>query len=55
MKDFLPYKSYRLVDTPWMLGSEVAGRRLSGCAGRTSRYELELRASSRRCSAGGVT
>jgi hypothetical protein len=45
MKDFLPYKSYRLLDTQWIIGgtSGPALTRLRGA--EEQEYELELRAS----------
>jgi hypothetical protein len=45
MKDFLPYKGYRLLDTQWVLGSNSgpAITRLRGV--EDQEYELELRAS----------
>jgi hypothetical protein len=45
MKDFLPYKNYRLLDTQWIIGgsSAVAVTRLRGVDDQE--YELELRAS----------
>jgi hypothetical protein len=45
MKDFLPYKSYRLLDTQWIIGgtSGPAVTRLRGA--EEQEYELELRAS----------
>ena len=47
MKDFLPYKSYRLMDTQWVLGSNSGANpaiiRLRGW--EDQEYELELRAS----------
>ena len=44
MKDFLPYKGYRLLDTQWVLGSNSgpAITRLRGA--EDQEYELELRA-----------
>jgi hypothetical protein len=45
MKDFLPYKNYRLLDTQWILGP-VSGTTLSRLRGVDDQeYELELRAS----------
>src|SRR5262245_63509406 len=44
MKDFLPYKSYRLLDAQWILGSERASSRLRGAD--RSEYQLTLRVSS---------
>ena len=41
MKDFLPYKSYRLLDAQWILGSERAATRLRGP--EDQEYELTLR------------
>jgi len=41
MKDFLPYKSYRLLDAQWILGSERASTRLRGP--EDQEYELTLR------------
>ena len=44
MKDFLPYKNYRLLDTQWIIGgSAPALTRLRGMDDQE--YELELRAS----------
>ena len=48
MKDFLPYKSYRLLDTQWIISGNAAGNaaavtRLRGVDDQE--YELELRAS----------
>jgi hypothetical protein len=43
MKDFLPYKSYRLLDAQWILGSERATTRLRGVD--EQEYQLTLRAS----------
>ena len=45
MKDFLPYKAYRLLDTQWIIGasSGAAVTRLRGVD--EQEYELELRAS----------
>ena len=43
MRDFLPYKSYRLLDTQWILGSERATTRLRGVD--EQEYQLTLRAS----------
>jgi hypothetical protein len=45
MKDFLPYKNYRLLDTQWIIGgtSGPALTRLRGA--EEQEYELELRAS----------
>ena len=43
MRDFLPYKSYRLLDTQWILGSTQALTRLRGVDDQE--YELELRTS----------
>src|SRR5688572_910962 len=34
LKDFLPYKSYRLLDTQWTLGSGRMANRLRGPDGR---------------------
>lgn len=45
MKDFLPYKAYRLVDTQWVLGS-TSGPALIRLRGwEDQEFELELRAS----------
>jgi len=41
MKDFLPYKSYRLLDAQWILGSERATTRLRGADEQD--YQLTLR------------
>ena len=41
MKDFLPYKSYRLLDAAWILGSQQATLRLHGPDAQE--YELNLR------------
>ena len=43
MKDFLPYKSYRLLDAQWILGSEHASTRLRGVD--EQEYQLTLRVS----------
>src|SRR5882724_8462107 len=40
MKDFLPYKGYRLLDAEWILGSRRATTRLRGPDGQD--YELTL-------------
>ena len=40
MKDFLPYKGYRLLDAEWILGSRGATTRLRGADGQD--YELRL-------------
>jgi hypothetical protein len=40
LKDFLPYKSYRLLDTQWTIGSGRMTGRLRGSDGRE--YDLEL-------------
>jgi len=42
MKDFLPYKGYRLLDVQWILGSERAATRLRGVD--EQEYHLSLRA-----------
>jgi len=42
MKDFLPYRSYRLLDAQWILGSERASTRLRGVD--EQEYQLTLRA-----------
>jgi hypothetical protein len=41
MKDFLPYKSYRLLDAQWILGSTHASTRLRGVD--EQEYQLTLR------------
>jgi hypothetical protein len=41
MKDFLPYKSYRLLDAQWILGSQRTVSRLRGA--NDQEYELTLR------------
>jgi len=41
MKDFLPYKGYRLLDAQWILGSERASTRLRGP--EEQEYQLTLR------------
>ena len=41
MKDFLPYKSYRLLDAQWILGSQRTISRLRGA--NDQEYELTLR------------
>ena len=41
MKDFLPYKSYRLLDAQWILGSQKTVSRLRGA--NDQEYELTLR------------
>jgi len=43
MKDFLPYKGYRLLDAQWILGSERATTRLRGAD--EQEYQLTIRAS----------
>ena len=43
MKDFLPYKGYRVLDTQWTLGSGKIAVRLRGTAGHE--YDLELTSS----------
>jgi len=43
MKDFLPYKGYRVLDTQWTLGSGKLAVRLRGTAGHE--YDLELTSS----------
>jgi len=43
MKDFLPYKSYRLLDVQWILGSDRATTRLRGVD--EQEYQLTLRSS----------
>jgi hypothetical protein len=43
MKDFLPYKSYRLLDTQWTLGAGRIASRLRGAG--TQEYDLVLSAS----------
>jgi len=43
MKDFLPYKGYRVLDTQWTLGSGKIAVRLRGPAG--AEYDLELMSS----------
>ena len=40
LKDFLPYKSYRLIDTQWTLGSNRVSSRLRGAEGQE--YDLTL-------------
>ena len=40
LKDFLPYKSYRLIDTQWTLGSNRVSSRLRGPDGQE--YDLTL-------------
>jgi hypothetical protein len=40
MKDFLPYKSYKLVDAAWIIGTNRAASRLKGPDDRE--YELEI-------------
>jgi hypothetical protein len=42
MKDFLPYKSYRLLDSGWILGSSQVSQRLRGP--EDQEYELHLSA-----------
>jgi hypothetical protein len=42
MKDFLPYKGYRLLDVQWILGSERSATRLRGVD--EQEYQLSLRA-----------
>jgi hypothetical protein len=41
LKDFLPYKSYRLLDVQWILGSQKTLSRLRGA--NDQEYELTLR------------
>jgi hypothetical protein len=41
LKDFLPYKSYRLLDAQWILGSQRTISRLRGA--NDQEYELTLR------------
>ena len=41
LKDFLPYKSYRLLDAQWMLGSQRTVSRLRGA--NDQEYQLTLR------------
>ena len=41
LKDFLPYKSYRLLDAQWILGSQRTVSRLRGA--NDQEYELTLR------------
>ena len=56
MKDFLPYKSYKLVDAAWIMGSTHASSRLRGPDDRE--YEIEISVSDWRMSrlaAGGLT
>jgi hypothetical protein len=43
MKDFLPYKGYRLLDAQWVLGSQRATTRLRGVDDQE--YEVTVRAS----------
>jgi hypothetical protein len=43
MKDFLPYKGYRVLDTQWTLGAGRIAVRLRGTGGHE--YDLELTAS----------
>ncbi|HYM26193.1 MAG TPA: hypothetical protein VEU08_23410 [Vicinamibacterales bacterium] len=43
MKDFLPFKGYRLLDAEWILGSRGATTRLRGADGQD--YELRLTSS----------
>jgi len=43
LKDFLPYKSYRLLDTQWTMGSGHISGRLIGPEGRSYDLELETR------------
>jgi hypothetical protein len=43
MKDFLPYKGYRLLDAQWILGSQRSTTRLRGPADQE--YQLALRSS----------
>ena len=40
LKDFLPYRNYRLMDTQWSLGSGRIAGRLRGAEGKE--YDLEL-------------
>src|SRR5205807_3862153 len=44
MKDFLPYRSYRLLDSGWILGANQVSQRLRGVDDQE--YELMLSASS---------
>ena len=47
MKDFLPYKAYRLLDTQWIIGSSSGAAAVTRLRGvEEQEYELELRASS---------
>ena len=48
MKDFLPYKSYKLVDAAWIMGSTHASSRLRGPDDRE--YEIEISVSDGRMS-----
>src|SRR5260221_12418145 len=42
MKDFLPYKSYKLLDSGWILGSNSVSQRMRGV--EDQEYELNLSA-----------
>jgi len=52
MKDFLPYKGYRVLDTQWTLGSGKIAVRLRGTAGHE--YDLELNSSFAYADAGAL-
>jgi hypothetical protein len=43
MKDFLPYKGYRLLDAQWILGTSRAITRLRGPNGDDQEFQLTLR------------
>jgi hypothetical protein len=46
MKDFLPYKGYRLLDTQWIIGPAISGTVMTRLRGLDDQeFELELRAS----------
>ena len=42
VRDFLPYKSYRVVDSAWIRTDEVASTNLSGLEGRTLQVEMRM-------------
>jgi hypothetical protein len=53
MKDFLPYKSYKLLDAAWLLGQGSMGVRLRGP--EEQEYELRLQASPYAAASGRVS
>lgn len=42
MKDFLPYKSYRLLDTQWILCCRGSGSAITRLSGYQQEYEVEI-------------